>query len=303
MGKNKIKDRLKENLKEPNPTAEFVASHRAAESLKPENERICYDPYAIHFLNPETLEIINDPVKLKAITEMAGPIGQEMGTSLRVRVRYFDDFVKKSIEKGLEQLVILGAGYDTRAYRIEGLEKVKVFEVDHPDTQHFKTQKIKEIFGSLPNHVKYMPVDLETLTLGQCLFDNGYKSSKKTLFVMEGLIQYLSQKSVDEIFSFIARNSGKGSAVIFDYHDESVINETSKAGKMIKNFLEQVGEHLKFSIEEREVEEFLSQHGFSNIINVSSKKYRNKYSPEADENRKFYNPMFFAHAMVDEKFY
>ncbi|OPX58322.1 MAG: hypothetical protein A4E25_01740 [Methanobacterium sp. PtaB.Bin024] len=73
MGKNKIKDRLKENLKEPNPTAEFVASHRAAESLKPENERICYDPYAIHFLNPETLEIINDPVKLKAITEMAGP--------------------------------------------------------------------------------------------------------------------------------------------------------------------------------------------------------------------------------------
>jgi len=231
---------------------------------------------------------------------MAGPIGQEMGTSLRIRVRYFDDFIKKSVDKGLEQLVILGAGYDTRAYRIEGLENVKVFEVDHPNTQHFKIRKIREIFGFLSDHVVYVPVDLETRKLGQSLFDKGYESSKKTLFLMEGLIQYLSPKSVDEIFSFISRNSGKGSAVIFDYHDDSVINETSKAGKMIKNFLEQMGEHLKFGIGKGEVEEFLSQHGFSNIINVSSAEYRNKYFPEADENEKFYNPMFFAHAMVDD---
>ncbi|BDZ69834.1 SAM-dependent methyltransferase [Methanobacterium petrolearium] len=303
MGKNKVKDRSKENLKEPNPTAEFVASHRAVESLKPENERICYDPYAIQFLKPETLEIINDPVKLKAINEMAGPIGQEMGTSLRIRVRYFDDFIERSVDNGLEQLVILGAGYDTRAYRINGLENVKVFEVDYPDTQHFKIQKIVEIFGFLSDHVVYVPVDLETHTLGQSLVDKGYESSKKTLFVMEGLIQYISPEYVDEIFSFIARNSGKGSAVIFDYHDESAINETSKAGKMIKNFLEQMGEHLKFSINKGEVEKFLSQHGFFNIISVSSAEYRNKYLPETDENEKFYNPMFFAHAMVDEKFY
>lgn len=300
MGKNKANDELKKNIKEPNPTAEFTASHRAVESIKPENERICYDPYAIQFLKPETLKIINDPVKLKAITERAGPIGQEMGTSLRVRVRYFDDFVKKSAEEGLEQLVILGAGYDTRAYRIEGIKKVKVFEVDHPDTQHFKIQKIREIFGFLSDHVVYVPVDLETQTLGQSLFNKRYNSLKKTLFVMEGLVQYLSPKSVDEIFSFIARNSPKGSAVIFDYHDESVINETSEAGKMIKNFLEQMGEHLKFGIEEGEVEEFLSQHGFSNIINVSSEEYRNKYFPEANENKNFHNPMFFAHAEVDD---
>lgn len=193
----------KEYRKEINATAEFVASHRAVESLKPAGERICYDPYAIHFLKSETLEIINDPVKLKAVTEMAGHIGQEMGTSLRVRVRYFDDFVNKSVDDGLEQLVILGAGFDTRAYRIEGLEKVKVFEVDHPETQHFKKQKIREIFGFISDHVVYVPVDLETQTLGQSLFNKGYNSSKKTLFVLEGLIQYLTPKSVDEIFSFI----------------------------------------------------------------------------------------------------
>lgn len=290
----------KEQRKEISATAELVASHRAVESLKPAGERICYDPYAIHFLKPETLEIINDPVKLRAINEMAGPVGQEMGTSLRVRVRYFDDFVKKSVDDGLKQLIILGAGYDTRAYRMDGLEKVKVFEVDQPDTQHFKKQKIREIFGSLPDHVIYVPVDLETRTLGQSLSRKGYNSSKKTLFVLEGLIQYLSPGSVDETFSFIARNSPKGSAVIFDYHDESVINETSEAGKMINNFLKQLGEHLKFGIEEGKIEEFLSQHGFSNITSVSGEEYRNKYFPQANDNKNFYNPMFFAHAVVDD---
>ena len=64
-----------------------------------------------------------------------------LGNSIRARVRYFDDFVKASIADGLQQLVILGAGYDTRAYRIEGLNKIKVFEVDHPSTQIAKLEK------------------------------------------------------------------------------------------------------------------------------------------------------------------
>lgn len=295
-----IKNKLNANTKKPSATAELVASHRAAESLKPADKRICYDPYAFCFLKPETLEIIKDPVKLKVITELAGPTGQEMGISLRIRVRYFDDFVKRSVNEGLEQLVILGAGYDTRAYRIEGLENVKVFEVDHPNTQDFKIRKIREIFSSRPDHVIYVPVDLESGILDQTLSDKGYNNSKKTLFVMEGLIQYLTPKSVDEIFSFIAGNSGKESAVIFDYHDESVVNGTSEAGRMIKNFVEQVGEHLKFGIEEGKIEEFLSQYGFSDITNISGEEYKNKYFPEANENKDFYNPMFFAHAVVDD---
>lgn len=298
MVKNMAENKLKENLK-PSATAELVASHRAAESFKPVNERICYDPYAIHFLSPETLEILKDPIKMRAITEQVGPIGQEMSTSLRVRVRYFDDFIKKLVSEGLEQLIILGAGYDTRAYRIEGLENVKVFEVDHTATQRFKVEKIKEIFGSLPDHVVYVPIDLEKRTLSQSLSDKGYNSSKKTLFVMEGLIQYLTPKSVDEIFSFIARNSGKESTIIFDYHDESVVNGTSEVGKMIKNFVEQVGEHLKFGINQEKIEEFLSDRGFSNITNVTSEDYKKKYFEGTNENKEFCNPMYFAHAVVD----
>ena len=153
-------------------------------------------------------------------------------------LRYFDDFTEKSITDGIEQLIILGAGYDTRAYRIEGLKNIKVFEVDHPNTQSFKIQKIKEAFGSIPDHVVYVPVDFEKETFGQKLFDERYNSSKKTLFIMEGLSMYIPPKAVAETLLFIVGNSCNGSAVIFDYYPESVVDGTCKLeiGKNIKKW-------------------------------------------------------------------
>ena len=195
----------------PGKMAEGIAAIRAYESSKAEDERICYDPYAIHFVNPKILEYA-----AKHRDEANAAMDDSTG-SIVARVRYFDDFLKKSIKERLEQLVIFGAGYDTRAYRIKELKgKIKVFEVDHPDTQRFKVQKIKEIFGSIPEHVVYVPVDFESQILGKELFNNGYNRSLRTLFIMEGLIMYITPKSVAETLTFIVENSGKGSAIIFD---------------------------------------------------------------------------------------
>ncbi len=224
MIKNKI------NRENPSKMAEGIAMQRFGESSKPEDERICYDHYAIHFISPEIIEFgMKHPEEAKAKIEQMEKLFPGLSSSIMARVRYFDDFLEKSIDEGLEQLVILGAGYDTRAYRIEELkESIKVFEVDHPNTQSFKIEKIKEIFGSIPDHVVYVPVDFEIETLSQKLFDNGYNSSKKTLFIMEGLVMYIPPKAVAETFSFIMENSGKGSAVIFDYYPESVVDGTCK---------------------------------------------------------------------------
>ena len=83
------------------------------------------------------------------------------------------------VNDGLEQLVLLGAGYDTRAYRITGLNHVTVFEVDHPNTQSFKIEKINQILESTPDNVVYVPVDFETEYLGPKLFDYGYDPLKR----------------------------------------------------------------------------------------------------------------------------
>ncbi|MEN6291234.1 MAG: class I SAM-dependent methyltransferase, partial [Methanobacterium sp.] len=223
-----------ENIKKsPSKTAEEVTLVRIIESTKPEDERICYDPLAIHFIGGKTLELLQKNPEIEKEKQV---VFKGVANTIAARVRYFDDFVKKSIDDGIEQLIILGAGYDTRAYRIECIEEnVKVFELDHPSTQALKIEKIKEIFGYLPEHVVYVSIDLEKESLSENLLKKGYDPSKKTLFLMEGLTMYIAPETVDEILSFIVENSGKGSAVIFDYASRTANFEEHSDGKAVKN--------------------------------------------------------------------
>ncbi len=103
--------------------------------------------------------------------------------------------------------------------------KMKVFEVDHPSAQIVKTDKMKKIFGSLPDRVAYVPVDIGIDDLGQKLVEKGVDKSKKTLFILEGVIFYIPQKMVDYILSFIVMNSGKNSTILFDYLPKYVVME------------------------------------------------------------------------------
>lgn len=283
--------------------AESIAMQRFAESSKDEDERICYDPYAIHFINPEIVEFgIKHPEEAKAKIEAMENQLPGLSSSIIARVRYFDDIVKESIGDGLQQLVILGAGYDTRSYRIEGLdEKVKVFEVDHPNTQNFKKEKIIEIFRSLPDHVTYVPIDFETQKLGQMLFENGYNESLKTLFIMEGLIMYIPPEAVDETLNFIVNKSGKDSQIIFDYYPESVVDGTTAlaVGQNIRNFLIQMGEPLQFGIKEGTIGKFLSSYGFSKINDVTSTDYKKAYFNGKNKNRDVCDLLYFAQAVVE----
>lgn len=276
-------------------TAAGAAFCRYVESLRPDDDRICYDPYAVHFLSQDTLELIRRPDALKTALEMVDCAVPGYVCTVNARVRYFDDLVKKSLGEGVEQLVILGAGYDTRAYRIEGLKNIKVFEVDHPGTQNVKITKVKEIFGSLPGHVVYVPVDIETEKLAQKLTDGGYDRSKKTLFVMEGLLCYLSPEAVDETLSFIAGNSCKGSAIVFDLYSGWVF-EDGEVGKIIRDNAAQRGEPLRFYIKGT-IEDFLAYRGFSHISHVTAEEYMKVNCFGKNESRKVSDVLLFAHAV------
>ena len=283
---------------------QLVKYCRFGESRKPEDERICYDPYAIHFISPNLLEfVIHNPDEYNAKMEQVESLFPGLVNSVIARVRYFDDVLQASVDAGLEQLVILGAGYDTRAYRIEGLKgKIKVFEVDHPNTQRVKAEKIKEIFGSLPDHVIYVPADLEFDKLGKRLVESGYDISGKTLFVMEGLVMYLQPEATDEMLSVIVHNSGKGSAIIFDYdtlRSADTGDITSEASKNIRSYTKQYGETIKFGIKEGTIKTFLSERGFSKIRNMSSQDYKNAYFHGKNENRVVSRLVSFAYAMIE----
>jgi len=273
-------------------TAAFVTAFRAVESDKPEGERVCYDPLAKSFLSGMYAILAKSPL----LTRIALWNGERkhpgvMGTVnyIAARTRHIDECLKACIDDGIQQLVILGAGYDSRAYRFDELNgKVKVFEVDHPATQKVKIEKVKKILGSLPDNVVYVAVDFDKEKLDERLFECGYDKDLKTLFIWEGVTYYITAEAVDETLAFVAENSGEGSRIIFDYAPKSLLDGTwdpEQAKGYDPEYLRRIGEPWTFGIEDGGVDEFLSQRGFCEVGNATSGLLKNAYFKGANQDR------------------
>ncbi len=257
-------------------TAAGIAISRALESEKPEEARICFDPYARRFA-PGWLYFLTAIFVCTGYTELRGP--GVMGF-LVARDRYIDDVLSEYLGKGLQQLVILGAGYDARAYRFDGLKQgVKVFEIDHPATQEDKLARVKEIFGTVPSHVTYVAVDFNTQSLDQRLFEAGYDPKLKTLFIWQGVTMYLAAAAVDETLHFVTRHSAPGSAIVFDYIYHLVLQGTQKHSEVsnMRRYRFMSGEGLTFGIDEGTVEAFLRERGFNRVLDVSAEDLKQRY--------------------------
>jgi methyltransferase (TIGR00027 family) len=261
-------------------TAEIMARYRAAELRFPEEQRICKDPYAIYFVSDEVKKLLKRPLRLLIIRLWLNWMFPGIHNGVVSRVRYMDDCVVKCLENDLEQLVIIGAGYDTRAYRIEGIaEKVKVFELDHPATQRAKKETLKVIFDSPPGHVTHIPIHLDKDRISEKLSTGGYDPAKKTLFIMEGLLMYLPPRFVDKLFKFIKTTSGAGSWVTFDYLPPSMIDGTIKVreGKNMIKGVKKWGEPFRFGLKHEDAKAFLSSRGFCNIDTVNAPDLKATY--------------------------
>jgi methyltransferase (TIGR00027 family) len=120
--------------------------------------------------------------------------------------------------------VILGAGLDSRAYRMKHLMRnVTVFEVDYGPTQAYKKMRVEEIFGSLPAHVVYVSIDFTRESLSDVLLKAGYLIGRVTFFVWEGVTYYIPEKAVRSTLRFVAA-SAPGSAIAFDGKNKSFID-------------------------------------------------------------------------------
>jgi len=257
-------------------TAIGIAIVRGIESEKPENERICCDPYASQFVSPFLYKFVRFFDRI-GYSEIKGP--GVMGF-LTVRDRHIDECLKTCLKDGIQQLVILGAGLDARAYRFYELKNgVKVFEVDHPASQATKLEKLKQVFGSQPAHVSYVGIDFNTQCLDQRLSESGYDESLKTLFIWQGVTQYLTPEAVDSTLSFIAEHSGPGSAVIFDYMYPTLLDGTIKRGEVAnmrsKRWVS--NEMMTFGIPEGKIAEFLEQRGFTQVHDADHKYLHDTY--------------------------
>jgi methyltransferase (TIGR00027 family) len=278
-----MQERERDNAEDPamrksqsSMTAVGIAIVRAIESEKPAADRICYDPYARQFVNRALYHFVRLFDRL-GYSEKRGP--GVMGF-LTVRERHIDEHLKTCLAHGVQQVVILGAGYDARAYRFDEFKRgVKVFEVDHPATQQTKLKKLAKIFGGVPQHVTYVSIDFNTQTLEQRLPACGYAEHAQTLFIWQGVTQYLTPEGVDGTLEFVARHSAPGSAIIFDYMYTALLDGTVKHGEVSKMRRDRwlSNEALAFGIPAGTITTFLEQRGFTQVHDANFQYLHDTY--------------------------
>ena len=286
---------------DPRKMALQIAGLRANETHLPEGERVFQDPYAEYFFPPEVREMARNIDWVKAERAKYEAIMPGVNGAIVARIRYIDKCLTDALASGFTQLVIIGAGYDTRAYRISGVkEQLRVFEIDHPLTQAVKRDTLKEIFGALPGHVTYLPVEFGKDRLDEALGQAGYEPGQKTLFVAEGLLMYLPRAAVEGLLAFISKTAGPGSALVADIFSTAVVDGSSllPEARMLKKFVENEGAALQFGIDEGNEEDFFKTRGFSHFTRVSTEWCKKKYFRGASRDRSVSSMFAFVYAIV-----
>ena len=268
-------------------TANQMALSRAIESLKSEYERICFDPYAKDFISTKYSILIRSNIMRLFIVWIMERLFGGHNYYVVARTRYMDDYLSECLKDGIEQLVIMGAGFDSRPYRFDDLKKIKVFEIDHPATQLRKKEKVKDIFGGLPAHISYVDVDFGNENMDAKLSLSGYDKNLKTSFIWEGTTPYITLEAIDETLAFVSSNSGQGSSIVFDYILKSVVDGTCKLEGAMNECMKmsRTSEPFTSGLEEDKIDSFLQKRGFQNIKDVGSDYLKSMYFKKYPERR------------------
>lgn len=184
-------------------------------------------------------------------------------TFFLARGRFFEAALQEALAEGATQVVLLGAGFDTRAYRIAYAPGVRVFEVDAPPTSALKQDRVRSALGALPAHVTYVPVDFLTDSIDRALPAAGYEPSRRTFFLWEGVTFYLSEAAVTGVLDFVRTRSAPGSTIAFDHLYDDVPSGTSPrfGAREGAAFVRKQGEPFTWGLPEGGEREFLLRHG------------------------------------------
>jgi len=264
-------------------TATVVALWRAMESSRAVATRLFEDPFAAAFIGWRfrwALHLSQLPV-VRAVLPWSLIDGHWSGArgTVVVRTRYIDDLLGAALRRGVDQVVILGAGFDCRAYRIRGIERTRVFEVDHPMTQGKKQDVLRRRLGALPPHVAMLAIDFNTHTLDTVMTSSGYRREAQTFFICEGVTHYLSADAVDTLFRYVARNAAVGSQMVFTYiHRAALDGSVTFAGaERTLATVQRVGEPYTFGFDPPELPQYLAARHLRLVEDVGASTYRERY--------------------------
>jgi methyltransferase (TIGR00027 family) len=191
------------------------------------------------------------------------------------RKRYINDKIEEASSQ-IEGVVNLGAGFDTRTYSMEILSKFPVWELDQYEVMKPKQDRIKKIFGKIPDHVTNISIDFDKDDVSRVLADHGYINDMKILFIWEAVTQYLEESSVNNMFKFL-RNTASGSKIVFTYVRKDFIEGKHLDGlDSIYNRFVKTGT-WKFGMNPEDWPVFLKKYGWQIKEDVGADDITDKY--------------------------
>jgi methyltransferase (TIGR00027 family) len=199
---------------------------------------------------------------------------------MNARTHHIDRVVREEAGGGVVQVVILGAGYDTRAYRLPELRGARVFEVDLKPTQARKRDILRQALGEIPPHVSYVVADLELEDPFEALVRAGLDPSRRCCFVCEGLTYYLSETSAEALFAAVAHDAGAGSSIVFDYLYREALDGDGggyPGALEVIRYLEKRGQPYRFGIPEGGLAAWLMPLGLTVVSDLSPAVMQDRY--------------------------
>jgi methyltransferase (TIGR00027 family) len=263
-------------------TAQYIAFCRALETQEQTVRRLFNDPFALALLSGSYrmfARLAHFPILRKlaySILDLAVPYSR---SSAVVRTRAIDDLVRDAIRSGARQLVLLGAGLDSRGCRLDEAEEIAVFEIDHPATQRVKKERLHSCMGKLPTNIRYVAVDFERDALEAKLIESGYNPAIQSVVVWEGVIDYLTESAVESTLTALARLLAPSSLLIFTYTHKGAL-DGSKAfrGARRWRYLSRAGgESFLFGFNPDKLAEVLKPYRFQLESDASTEEIAQRY--------------------------
>ncbi|HXK09274.1 MAG TPA: SAM-dependent methyltransferase [Vicinamibacteria bacterium] len=260
----------------PSESALTVAFCRALATRETREEIRGPDTLAELFVAVESRKSLGDPAARAWLIERFG------GTYefFIARTAYGDGIFRQALQDRVPQIVLLGAGYDTRAYRFrDSIQATRVFELDALPTQQRKRQLLEGAGIAPPPQLVHVPVNFEKQSPGEALADAGFDRRQKTLFVWEGVTYYLSEEAIEATLAFVRDGSPRGSALCFDYMVKAPDMESRHGVKEVFEAWRRAysSEEVRFGIDEGAIGAFLSERGFRLVENLAPEELERRF--------------------------
>lgn len=279
----------------PSRTSLMVAAGRALGAREPDPAVRNPDMLAEKLFGPEELALIQEhPIGAALLLPPGTAPAYEAVTTaamMLIRTKFIDEKIRQAIENGATQLVILGAGFDTRAYRFtELLEKAKVFEVDSEATQTHKRRRAEAALGPAPANLSYVTIDFNRDELdspdklNHALLRAGFHPAEKAVFIWEGVCMYVAEAGVRETLRAIAQ-AAPGSTLVMDYTTRGMLEFMTQFPEVgPTRLLAKWGEPWVFGLRDGQEREFFAEVGLETreIFPMFSPEVFKKYLTRAD---------------------